>query len=118
MGLAAEGAVDVLVSQTSSRTEHKILLELVELSLGRLLVAHHFHEGLVLLVYNAELLIQQVLDRILLAEGLIVQDGHGVGHPALYSLQGLLLSTIASDDHNGMTVQTVEGASHDVEGGW
>ena len=61
---------------------------------------------------------QRVFDRVFLAEGLIVEDGHGVGNSALYGLQGLLLSTIASDDHNGTTVQTVEGASHDVEGGW
>ena len=104
MGLAAEGAVDVLVGQISSRTEHEIFLELVELSLGWLQVAHHFHEGLILLVYDAELLMQGVLHRVFLAEGLIVQDGHGVAHPAFYDLQRLLLSTIASDDHNGTTV--------------
>ena len=118
MGLAAEGAVDVLVGQTSSSTEHEIFPELVQLSLGWLQVAHHVHEGLVLLVYDAKLLIQGVLYRVFLAEGFIVHNGDGVAHAAFYGLQGLLLSTIASDYHNGTTVLAVEGASHDVEGGW
>ena len=56
LGLAAEGAVELLVLQTSRGAEDETFLELVELSLGGLQMLHHYHKGLVLLVQDPELL--------------------------------------------------------------
>ena len=97
--LVAERTVDVVVTEGSSRTEHKIFLELVQLPLAWLDVADHLNEGLVVLVNDSKLLLQGVLHRVLLSEGVVVEDGHGVANPALYRLQGLLLTTIACDDN-------------------
>ena len=59
-----------------------------------------------------------MLDGILLVKGLVIDDGGGVADPAMHRLQGLLLSSVAGDDDNGMAFQPVQVAIHDVERGW
>ena len=81
--LVAKCAVQLLVLEKSRGTEDETL-EVVEPWLGGLQVVHHFHKGLVVLVEDAELLVQQVLDGVLLVKGLVVDDGGGVADPFFY----------------------------------
>lgn len=84
--IQTEGLLQVIVLETSSWTDNATFLKLVELLLAGLQMADHFHEGLVLLVYYSELLVQRVLHCILLRKGLVIEDGDGVADSALYRL--------------------------------
>lgn len=62
---------------TSSSSRHpaeqdEIFLELGKLLLAGLQIAHHFNKGLVLLVYDPELLVEGMFYCILLHKGMIV----------------------------------------------
>ena len=113
--MTPECTVDLVVLETSRRADHETFLEVVQLLLSGLQIADHFHEGLLVLVENPELLVKGVLHRVVLCEGVIVNYGNSVGDLPPYCLQRLLLSPVASDDNNRTTVETIEGGSHHVK---
>ena len=87
-----EGPPDVVVGQVTLGTEDHVLLDAVQLLLGRLGVAHEVQEPGVVLVHYAKLLIKEVFDGVPGMEGVsVVDDGGGRRHPASFGLERLLL---------------------------
>ena len=83
---AIVGRVYLVVQQVISWTQHHVGLEFVQLSLAGLSVTNEIDKASVVCIQDAELLVERMLDRVLLLEGVVVQNGHRVGHSSLQRL--------------------------------
>ena len=111
----AGGREYLLVFQGTSCAKDDCLLELVQLSLSGLHVAHEIQEVAIVRVQHSELLIQCVLDRVDAIERAIAQDRDSVVHFATYSLKGVLLALVSSHQKDGTVVEAFQSAGHKGE---
>lgn len=97
-----EGVPDVQVRHFFSIAQHLVLLEFIQLSLGRFKVSQQVHKARVVRIEDPENLIETMLHRVGRREGVIIEYRRDGGRLAVHRLQWLLLTLVTRLNDNGL----------------